>query len=460
MQASIDRAAEMVVWFRPDGSVYYVNDAACRTLGYSREELLKMNAQDFSPGFTKEQYEEHWREVRARKSFTLQPVHRRKDGSTYTAEVLVNHVVYGGQEFIFAFGRDITERKQTEEALRASESFYRQTLESIPGMVFTTRPDGYCDYQSQQWVDYTGVPMAEHLGDGWNKLQHPDDRPRSYAAWNAAVQGQAPYDLEYRVRRHDGVYEWFKVIGRPIRDGSGQIARWFGVALNIQDIKDAEEAIKASLTEKEVLLKEIHHRVKNNLQVISSLVELQTKSLDDPLLRGLFQDVRDRVRSMALVHEKLYQSESLAGVEFADYARSLIGFLTRAHRRAETTVRLKLDLQPVSLPVETAVPCGLILNELITNAFKHAFRGRSQGEITTTLRGGPDGRVSLRVSDDGVGLPAGMDWRESQSLGLRLIYLLAGQLDASVEVKTGGGTEFLISFAQRQPAQAEGQEHA
>ena len=360
----------------------------------------------------------------------------------------------------FGTNTDVDELKRAEEALRASELFYRQTLESIPGMVFTTRPDGYCDYQSQQWVDYTGVPMAEHLGDGWNKLQHPDDRPRSYAAWNTAVQGKAPYDLEYRVRRHDGVYEWFKVIGRPIRDASGQIVRWFGVALNIQDIKDAEEAIKASLTEKEVLLKEIHHRVKNNLQVISSLVELQTKSLEDPVLRGLFQDVRDRVRSMALVHEKLYQSESLAGVEFADYARSLIGFLTRAHRRAETTVRLKLDLQPVSLPVETAVPCGLILNELITNAFKHAFRGRSQGEVTTTLRGGPDGRVSLRVRDDGVGLPAGIDWRESQSLGLRLIHLLAGQLDASVEVKTGAGTDFLISFAQRQPEQAEEQAHA
>ena len=138
---------------------------------------------------------------------------------------------------------DITERKEAEEALRQSESFYRQTLESIPGMVFTTHPDGYCDYQSQQWVDYTGVPMAEHLGNGWNKLLHPDDRPRAFAAWRAAVEGRSPYDLEYRVRRHDGRYEWFKVIGRPIRDETGRIVRWFGAAMNIEAIKQGEEAL-------------------------------------------------------------------------------------------------------------------------------------------------------------------------------------------------------------------------
>jgi PAS domain S-box-containing protein len=113
-------------------------------------------------------------------------------------------------------------------------------------MVFTTRPDGYCDYQSQQWVDYTGIPMSEHIGDGWNQLLHPDDRPRAFAAWRAAVGGLALYDLEYRVRRHDGAYEWFRVIGRPIRDASGGIVRWFGVAMNIEGLKQVEQALRAS----------------------------------------------------------------------------------------------------------------------------------------------------------------------------------------------------------------------
>ncbi|MBE0534021.1 MAG: PAS domain-containing protein [Phycisphaerae bacterium] len=139
---------------------------------------------------------------------------------------------------------DITSQRQAEEALLESASFYRQTLESIPGMVFTTRPDGYCDYQSRQWVDYTGVPMSEQLGDGWNKLLHPDDRPRAYAAWQAAVEDVAPYDLEYRVRRHDGQYEWFRVIGQPIRDAAGHIVRWFGVIMNIEALKHAEEALR------------------------------------------------------------------------------------------------------------------------------------------------------------------------------------------------------------------------
>jgi PAS domain S-box-containing protein len=136
------------------------------------------------------------------------------------------------------------DRARTGQALRESESFYRQTLESIPGMVFTTRADGYCDYQSQQWMDFTGVPMNEHLGDGWQALLHPADRQQAYDAWRAAVEERAGYDVEYRVRRYDGVYRWFKVRGQPIRNAEGGIVRWFGVALDIDDLKRAETALK------------------------------------------------------------------------------------------------------------------------------------------------------------------------------------------------------------------------
>jgi two-component sensor histidine kinase len=229
-------------------------------------------------------------------------------------------------------------------------------------------------------------------------------------------------------------------------DREGKLLGGFGTTQDITERKEAQERITASLREKEVLLKEIHHRVKNNLQVISSLVRLQADALADPALRDLFRDVHDRVRSMALVHEKLYESANLAEVQFADYAQSLLAYLWRAHGAAAARIRLTLELDPVALSVETAVPCGLILNELAGNALKHAFAGRTEGEVTVALRNGAAGRVSLAVGDNGVGLPPGTDWRQSRSLGLRLVQMLAGQLNATVEARGGDGTVFEISF--------------
>ncbi len=167
-------------------------------------------------------------------------------------------------------------------------------------------------------------------------------------------------------------------------------------------------------------------------------------------MRAILDDVTHRVRSMALVHEKLYQSADMARVDFAQYAESLLHYLWRAHGTAASGVRLVLDLEPLPLSVNAAVPCGLILNELATNALKHAFGGRAASdggaEVTVSLHGGAEGRVCLRVRDNGAGLPAGLDWRRADSLGLRLVQMLAGQLHASVEVQSGEGTEFAVTF--------------
>jgi len=221
------------------------------------------------------------------------------------------------------------------------------------------------------------------------------------------------------------------------------------VCMVVTDLTEQKEK-DASLAEKEILLKEIHHRVKNNMQVISSLVDLQADEVKDDAVRGIFQDVIYRVRSMAMVHEKLYQSADLSRVDFADYAQSLLQYLWRAQGAANGGFQLDLELESILMPVNAAVPCGLILNELFSNALKHAFRGREGGRVTVRLREDGAGRARLDVCDDGVGFPAGFDWRSAPSLGLRLVQMLARQLHAAVELESANGTTFTITFEVHQ----------
>jgi two-component sensor histidine kinase len=215
-----------------------------------------------------------------------------------------------------------------------------------------------------------------------------------------------------------------------------------------QVAKLAEER-SIELKEKEVLLKEIHHRVKNNLQVISSLVSMQANTLTDERIREELDDVSNRIRSMALVHEKLYQANNLAYVDFAEYTTSMLGALWRSHGVLADKIRLNLAVVPVAFPIETAIPCGLILNELAINAIKHAFPQDGNGDREVTVGIHVDSvtnTFSLRVSDNGVGLPVGLDWRQSPSLGLRLVQILASQLRGKVETGTGPGAEFQVTF--------------
>ena len=236
--------------------------------------------------------------------------------------------------------------------------------------------------------------------------------------------------------------------------------------------KEAEERLKTSLHEKEILLREIHHRVKNNLQVISSLLYLQSESIADPRLLSALQDSQNRVRSMALVHERLYQTEDLARIDLAGYIRDLAGHLLSSYNSGTHHVELILDADDVSLDVDTAVPCGLIINELISNSLKHAFPGRfqtqaggaaagrqavgegqesarhgRQDEIRIEVRKGQGGQLQLIVGDNGVGFPENIDFRNSPSLGLLLVNNLVRQIRGTIELDGQGGTQFRIVFS-------------
>jgi len=229
--------------------------------------------------------------------------------------------------------------------------------------------------------------------------------------------------------------------GRPIQQA---------VIRDITERKEAEASLKKSAQEKEALLKEVHHRVKNNLQVIMSLLRLEARQGRDPATQAVLREMQGRIRTMALLHEALYLSDNLAEIELSGYLRKLVTQLFRAHARETGGVRIELELAPVRMEIDRAIPCGLVVNELATNCLKHAFPDGRSGEVRIELQpvaGEP--KLCLRVSDTGVGLPADFELGRSGSLGLRLVSDLARQLQGKLEVSSnGGGAAFSVTFPQ------------
>lgn len=215
---------------------------------------------------------------------------------------------------------------------------------------------------------------------------------------------------------------------------------------DVTDRKKADLAVRAALHEKELLLRELHHRVKNNLQVIMSLLNMQKLDLRRRTLKDILKDTQDRILSMALVHEKLLASKDMARVDFRDYVRSLMARLMHAHRARADRIKFRLDAEPVDLDINTAIPAGLLILELASNALKHAFPKRRPGTIRIRLAARPGGTTEIAVKDDGVGFPAGLDFRKAPTLGLQIVQMLVQQLDGTIELRRGRGTEFRVAF--------------
>ncbi|MCI0497901.1 MAG: response regulator [Thermoplasmata archaeon] len=217
-----------------------------------------------------------------------------------------------------------------------------------------------------------------------------------------------------------------------------------------------EEQVRASLEGKVWLLKEIHHRVKNNLQIVSSLLQLQSRYIDDRKVLDIFRESQNRVRSMALIHERLYRSEDLETIDFSEYVRNLTSHLQKTYRDTAANVQMSVDIGDIKLDVETGIPCGLIITELVSNAMKYAFPDGRKGTITISLEQAGDRAYVLTVSDDGVGLPADFDPGSSGSLGMQLINTLTDQLDGEVELDGSRGTRYTITFFEQSRSDGRG----
>lgn len=325
-QFSVARVADPIWWVKPNGEIHYVNDAACCDLGYARDSIIGKRVSDFNPDLPITDWEDHWQGIKAKGSFVFETRVRAKNGTIFPVEVAANYIQLNNQEYHCSFVRNITDRKQ------------------------------------------------------------------------------------------------------------------------------AEDQLKASLKEKEVLLQEIHHRVKNNLQMVSSLLNLQANAIRDPKVLAPFRESQNRIKAMVLIHEKLYQSESLVKINFYDYVHNLATNLLHSYSSSPTKITLKLEIAQVELPVDTAIPCGLIINELVTNALKHAFPADRAGEIQICFSLLENNQYLLVIADNGVGIPESIVWSDTNdlsnltSLGLQLVHAFLHQLRGTLEIKRTCGSSFELSF--------------
>jgi PAS domain S-box-containing protein len=340
------------------------------------------------------------------------------------------------------------ERKRAEEALRESEERYRRLVENAPEVIYSlSAEDGTITLLNPAFERITGCSRAEWLGKPFMSIVHPDDLGLAVETFQQVLRGEVIQPYELRILSRSGKYISGEFTSVPNIE-KGKVIGEFGIARDITERKRVEEKIKASLREKEVLLGEIHHRVKNNLQVISGLLDLQAASSGNPELTEMLHESQSRIRSMALIHEKLYDSKDFARIDLAGYARGLSQELFQAYRINPGEVDLIIQTGgDVYVDINKAIPCGLILNELISNALKHAFSGDGAGAITVIIRKCDDKEIEIIVCDNGLGLPDDVDIHEPRTVGLHLVNgLVKNQLDGQIEVRRENGTEFRILF--------------
>jgi len=330
--------------------------------------------------------------------------------------------------------------KEANKALLESEAGYRELAESIGEVFYAMDNDLRYTYWNNASEHLTGIPAKKATGRSLFELFPELKGSKAEKLYREVLKTRQPrrFVNRYQVNGRD---LFFEINAYPSKSGLSIIAK------DITERKRAEEHLKESLNEKEVLLKEVHHRVKNNMQVISSLLMLQEDLSTDGKITEMLKDSQNRISSMALIHERLYRSHNLSKVDLREYIDDLVSGLFQSYGVSEGRVALNINAENVSLGIDSAIPCGLVINELVSNSLKHAFPDDKKGEINIILRLKDGNMIELMVGDNGIGIPKDMDIRKTHSLGLYLVTLLVeNQLNGEITLNRERGTEFLIKF--------------
>ncbi|MGA7628372.1 MAG: PAS domain S-box protein [Methanoregula sp.] len=447
-QLLFDQAGDAIVIHNMDGIILDANKIACQSSGYSLDELKKMRIMDLGISPCAERTRANIKEMEVKGSLIYETIHRNRFGSEIPTEISSSRIDYHGHPAVICIIRDISERKRAETSIREREQRFRMTGELIPYGVWICDASGQFTYCSESFLALIGMKQEDCKNHAWMRQLSPEDAERTKNDWMQTVQTGGFWDYEYRIFDKTGQEHFILSRGSPIRDSSGKITSFVGIHLDITDRRQYENQLETSVREKEVIIKEVHHRVKNNMQVISGFLQLQTNYIKDPESAEKLEECQRRVRSMALVHEKLYQSKHLGFINVAEYLKSLTSELQESYV-VQTEVKFEVDVENININLDTAIPCGLIINELLTNSLKYAFKGRSSGTLGISLHLSPDHRFTLKVSDNGTGLPKNFDLKSTATLGMQLVQVLVRQLGGEITITSQQGTTFTITFPEK-----------
>ncbi|MEW6262298.1 MAG: PAS domain S-box protein [Thermodesulfobacteriota bacterium] len=458
MRLMADNVPDLIWAKNMSGQYIFANKAICRT-------LLKCDSPDEVIGHTDRHFAQRVKEAGFQHTFgevcadTDEIVKRSGEARRFIEEGLVSgeYLILdvhkapllnekGEMIGTVGAGRDVTEEKKFQQALKESEEKYRLIIENVR--------EGICVFQEEKirfinksGVEWSGYSLAEMMERPFVDFLHPEDRLLALERhWARQKEEDLPQNYLLRFMAKTGEIKWLEVSGVKV-EWEGRPAVLVFLA-DVTERQRAEEKLKRALEEKEILLREIHHRVKNNMQVICSLLNLQASKHQDQRIAGAIKAGQSRILAMSLVHEFLYKSESFTEIDLSHYLKGLAGILTQTCLPGRPRPSIEVSLPPrVMVMLEQAMPCGLVLNELISNSLRHAFIDHDPAIVT--IRGGRDesGWIKLVVQDNGLGMPEGLDWKNSGSLGLSLVVsLVERQLNGRVTMERDSGTRFTIEF--------------
>lgn len=427
------------------GTILFESPSIEKILGYTQEELIGRNAFEFIHkedckevfGFFKEGLKIPER------STTIEYRFRKKDGSYVyleSAGIAVDDNPY--MNGIVVNSKDVTEKRKNEVIIKKLTAAIEQSSNTI----VITDVDGKIEYVNKKFEDLTGYSKDEVKGFSPSILQSGETTDSEYRKmWTAILTGN-PWQGNVLNRKKNGTLYWENMKITPVVDQTDKITNFIAIKDDVTEDMMNDEQLKKALKEKDIMLKEIHHRVKNNLQIVISLLNLQASSVDDSKLKSQLTISQNRVRSMALIHQLLYRSNDLSSIGIEDYLYSISGQLLSAYGDLKDRITVKICASDIYFNIENAVPFGLLINELITNSLKHGFTGGTKGTINIKLTRNENGSYTLKYSDNGVGIPLTIVNGHVTGFGMYLVETLVNQLEGSIVHLHSKGTSYEVVF--------------